>query len=249
MIIVTEDPTGQFWLADDATGERLDRGPYSVRKTANREARKLNALAPDPEEEPETVKVPATSLERHTWLEEASKVCRRMITLVDGEVPECVRVTIGWPVGGRGGAHAIGQCFHAEASDDAVREIFISPALSDTVQVFGTLLHEMIHASLPPTAKHGPEFKRLALACGLEGKMTATVESEALRVKITDQLVPRLGAYPAGALNKKLGRKVQGTRLLKCACPDCGYTVRITAKWANIALPDCPVNMVTMELG
>lgn len=32
----------------------------------------------------------------------------------------------------------------------------------------------------------------------------------------------------------------QGTRMLKAACEDCGYTVRVTAKWLEIGPPHCP---------
>jgi len=31
-----------------------------------------------------------------------------------------------------------------------------------------------------------------------------------------------------------------GTRLLKCQCPECEYTVRITQKWIDVGLPVCP---------
>lgn len=31
-----------------------------------------------------------------------------------------------------------------------------------------------------------------------------------------------------------------GTRLLKCQCPSCEYTVRITQKWIDVGLPTCP---------
>ena len=34
--------------------------------------------------------------------------------------------------------------------------------------------------------------------------------------------------------------KVQSTRLLKALCPDCGYVIRVTAKWVEVGLPVCP---------
>ena len=34
------------------------------------------------------------------------------------------------------------------------------------------------------------------------------------------------------------------TRLLKCRCPACGYTVRVTRKWLKVAVPSCPVHRV-----
>lgn len=36
------------------------------------------------------------------------------------------------------------------------------------------------------------------------------------------------------------GPKPQGARLKKAHCPACGYTVRITRKWIEVAVPSCP---------
>lgn len=42
--------------------------------------------------------------------------------------------------------------------------------------------------------------------------------------------------------------KKQTTRMLKCECPQCGYTVRTTRKWLDVAVPVCPVHGHEMEL-
>lgn len=34
--------------------------------------------------------------------------------------------------------------------------------------------------------------------------------------------------------------KKQSTRLIKVMCAACGYTMRITRKWLEVAVPDCP---------
>ena len=28
--------------------------------------------------------------------------------------------------------------------------------------------------------------------------------------------------------------------MLKAECPECGYTIRLTKKWADLGLPTCP---------
>jgi hypothetical protein len=50
-------------------------------------------------------------------------------------------------------------------------------------------------------------------------------------------------------------RKKQSTRMLKAVCSRCGYTVRLTSKWAYMAdgktpnLPQCPTDpTVTLKL-
>lgn len=36
--------------------------------------------------------------------------------------------------------------------------------------------------------------------------------------------------------------KTQTTRLRKACCEECGYTVRVTAKWLEVGLPHCPAH-------
>ena len=107
---------------------------------------------------------------------------------------------------------------------------------------------------------HGKEFKALAVELGLTGPMTATVASPELLDFINWTLLPQLGKYPHGAIT---GRgeilvpptepgdkpiilrpddrpKKQSTRMLKAECPECGYTIRLAKKWAEVGLPSCP---------
>jgi hypothetical protein len=30
--------------------------------------------------------------------------------------------------------------------------------------------------------------------------------------------------------------------MLKAECPECGYTIRLTKKWADVGLPTCPTD-------
>jgi hypothetical protein len=90
--------------------------------------------------------------------------------------------------------------------------------------------------------------------------MTATIASPELLDFINWTALPQLGQYPHGAIT---GRgeilvpptepgdkpiilrpddrpKKQSTRMLKAECPECGYTIRLTKKWADVGLPRCP---------
>jgi hypothetical protein len=107
--------------------------------------------------------------------------------------------------------------------------------------VLSTLLHELIHAFVGIKAKHGKDFKLVAVKSGLEGKMTATTAGPELLARL-ETLAKTLGRYPHASLG--LGgerlKKKQGTRMLKLQCPECGYQVRTTQKWIDIGLPICP---------
>jgi len=41
----------------------------------------------------------------------------------------------------------------------------------------------------------------------------------------------------------------QTTRLVKCVCPDCGYTIRVTRKWLDTGLPYCACQTRFVEAG
>jgi hypothetical protein len=179
---------------------------------------------------------------REGWLLAAVEELRPLFAEQGHEI-ENVRVSVGFPKGGRGkGAHAIGQCWHRVASADEHHEIFISPELADAARVLDVLAHEVAHAVLPDGTAHKRPFAALVRAIGLEGKATATVAGEAFLAWAAEPLA-KLGAYPhatltpGGTVN---GTPKQTTRMLKLECPSCGMVMRTTAKWLDAAgLPTC----------
>jgi hypothetical protein len=187
------------------------------------------------------------SLARQAWLEAAMAALKGRIEAAHGSpVPDTVRISSGFPKGSHGKGKAIGQCWATEVSADKHNEIFISPELSKSVRIMGVIAHELVHATVGVKAGHKAPFKKLAEAIGLAGKMTATVESEAF-TDWAQGVVNAIGEYPAGAMNL-LFRKKQTTRMLKCECEDCGYSVRTTRKWIEQAGPPvCPTDMTTMQ--
>lgn len=181
------------------------------------------------------------SLARHNWLEAAAQHCAGLIAEHGARVPDAVRVTVGFP-GAGARSKAIGECWTPLASGDAHAEIFISPRLRDGVEIMATVLHELIHAAVGVEHGHKRPFARVAKACGLEGKMTATVPGAQLRDGLAAWIAEH-GDYPAAGLDPMSnGKKKQPTRLLKASC-ECGYTVRVTKKWVvEVGAPHCPLH-------
>lgn len=189
-----------------------------------------------------------SSLARQKWLEAAVAALRKRFARAGYTVPESVRVSVGFPKGSHGRAKAIGQCWAREASSDSHNEIFISPELggaNNGARIMGVLAHELAHATVGVEAGHKAAFKQCAEAVGLTGKMTATTETDEFN-EWASAVIERVGEYPAGAMTGQ-ARKKQGTRLLKCECEDCGYTVRITRKWLDVAVPSCPLDETPMR--
>lgn len=175
---------------------------------------------------------------REEWLTKAATdYIFPMLAEHAGATPIAWRVSVGFP-GGGSARKRVGECWPTECSTDEHVEMFISPILSTATDCLGVLVHECVHASVGCAVGHKGPFKRLALAAGLEGKMTATVPGVALSQRIA-QWISELPAFPfASIVRPDKGKK--GSRLLKATCETCGYTVRVTRKWLDaVGPPTC----------
>ena len=177
------------------------------------------------------------SATREEWLE---SLAERVAPLLSMPVPK-VRLSVGFPGGrARGRGKRIGECWDTAASSDGSAAIFVSPTIADAATAAHVLVHEMIHAAVGVKHGHRGPFRRVALAIGLTGKMTATTATPELADKLAE-IVDEIGPYPHAALNADLsGRKKQSTRMKKITCGACGYTARTTEKWLAVGTPVCP---------
>ena len=181
-----------------------------------------------------------TSLVRQQWLEHAVAALRGKFADAGYIVPGKMRVSIGWPKRAAS-CGAIGECWSTAASSDQHNELFISPELTDGATIMHVLAHEVVHATVGTNAGHKKPFRECALAIGLKGPMRSTTPGPEFSAW-TEELFARIGPYPAGYL---VDAKKQGTRGLKCQCSMCGYTVRTTRKWLELAgAPICPTDQI-----
>lgn len=189
-----------------------------------------------------TYNIGASTMTREDWLNEMTEALRPDFLDAGGEIPEKVRLTCGWPSQGAKAKknRRIGECWGDERSDDQHFEVFISPLLDTHVEVAEVLVHELVHTAVGIEAGHKAPFRRLAVAMGLEGKMTATHATKELAAKL-EEMAARIGPYPHAKLSFSNKPKTQGTRMIKVQCPDpaCGYQVRTTRKWLDLGTPTC----------
>lgn len=186
-------------------------------------------------------------MNREQWLTEATERLRPLFIEAGLSVPE-IRVSVGWPSKGATSNknRTIGQCWYGESAEDGLPQVFISPVLSEPVDVLGTLVHEMLHAALPTDTGHKGAFVTGMKAIGLVGKPTATSAGSELEARLRD-VAEALGEFPHAKLNP-VAKPKQSTRLIKAMCADCGYTVRVTRKWLDeVGAPICPCNNESME--
>lgn len=183
---------------------------------------------------------------REGWLHQLTVLLRPLFEAAGAPLPADIHLTCGWPthraLAPIGKARTLGQCFSPAASAKGTTEICVSPAIGDAQAAAAILVHELCHAALMaehPDAGHGPLFRALATAMGLEGKMTETTASPELARRLY-ALTLTMRPYPHSTLDVTVGAKKQGTRLIKIECPECGYTARTTKQWIATGLPTCP---------
>ena len=182
------------------------------------------------------------SQNREAWLMQAVEFFAPLFKSAKFPLPP-VRVSTGWTKSKA--CKALGECWHPDAADDKRPAIFISPALVEAEGeqgVLSVLVHELCHAADGNKSSHGPGFKKIALAVGLEGPMRATVSGPRLNADIK-LCVAKIGKYPHSALHlgTAAGEKKQSTRMIKCECEECGYVVRTARKWIiEVGAPHCP---------
>ena len=138
----------------------------------------------------------------------------------------------------------LGITYPHQWSADGATEMVISlehhPSPRD---IFETVTHELCHYEIGTREKHGKVFKRLAIAVGLEGKMTHTHAGDMLLEQL-EKVVIRLGKYPGAPLVDPKGAIIprdkdgkiiqpshpkQTTRMIKIEC-GCGNIARQSRK-------------------
>lgn len=153
-------------------------------------------------------------------------------------IAESVKISCGFPIGSRGGRDRLAQCLSPEVSDSGKTEIYISPVLSSAEEVLANLHHELVHAFIGVDQGHGPVFKAVARNTGLVGPLKSTSPGSWAKGQYK-LIADELGTYPHSAV-KLPERGSKGSNLIKCHCEKCGYIIRTTTKWIEVAKPMCP---------
>lgn len=182
---------------------------------------------------------------RENWLNAAVNALRPMFEQRGYRIPEKIRVSVGFPGGGRRpGSYGV-QCFVAHNGKDGAYELFVSPTLDDEVKVLGQLTHNLVHVAVGIKSGHRAPFQNCATAMGLEPPWVSTHEGSAFKFGVAKPVIERLGVrYQHTKLSASdpttVGKK-QTTRLRRCECATCGYITYTTAKWLlSSGEPRCP---------
>lgn len=192
---------------------------------------------------------------REQWLTHAAELLNEMVFHYQPESKSGLyskdlsdlKISCGFPLGSRGSATKLGQCLASSTSESGLTEIYISPVLSDPIQVIGTLHHEMLHYMIGVEEGHNRKFRRGMMLTGLSGKPTATHPTHNTKKKYAE-IFSLLGDYPHSKVTIPERGSV-GSNLIKVYCVECGYTARTTMKWIDRSgSPWCPVHRCSMAV-
>lgn len=208
-------------------------------------------------------------MNRETWLNEMAKKMAPRFEALGFPLPK-FRVSVGFPSSGATSS-ANGECWSDTCTEDRHYTIFISPKEHDSVQMSAILAHELIHAAVGLKEGHTGKFAQMMKAIGMLRPFTTSTPGDAFKEWVLP-FIEELGAIPHAQLRvgsskarlfKREGGgvdaaedgepesnrpKTQTTRLLKACCQHedggevCGYTIRITKKWALELGAVCPAH-------
>ena len=187
-------------------------------------------------------------LTREAWLLFAINHLAPIFSEAGYTVPR-VRVSCAVPATSKRG-NAVGQCRPTSRSADQVNEIYISPVHADPIEVLDTLTHELVHAVDDCKNRHGAEFKKIALAVGLQGKMreaSAGPQLKARLEKIAAVLVSEIGPYPHAKLMVGGAIYEQARKPARAECPHCKFKISMLRQYLDVGPPICPKDMAPME--
>lgn len=165
--------------------------------------------------------------------------------------PEAIVVTIQT----KGRRNALGWFWAGrwKHQKNSVHEINLSAEHLASCNQGELLIHELAHAENHTLGihdcsgkAHNKHFKTMAERLGLLVKprdkrygygftdLDKPASDFLAKVKFNTSVFD-LARFSEGTLATKVG-----SRLLKAECPDCGYTIRVTRKWADVGMPKCP---------
>lgn len=188
------------------------------------------------------------------WLQKALELQRQHFKECDITLPTKLEIECGWTswgAGSKGQGCTVGETLPKMVSKDRTTHIYISPKISDFLEVLEIMTHELVHAHLDGEGGHSYDFQKIARKVGLVSPWVSSQAGHKLICKYGEWGL-KLGKYPhAGLRAKSAGYGEPAKSYLRkgiCSNIECDYTVRITTKWVKVKVPQCPIHQIDMVI-
>ena len=169
---------------------------------------------------------------REEWLRRFVRRARPVFEADGLTIPERLFVGVGLL-----DRRAVGRTYSDKLSSVGAVEITVEQTRDSTVEVAGTLVHELIHAS--GIHGHRRDFAKAGRQLGLCGKPRSMRFDQALP-EWAETIVEMIGPYPPGTLQHPPREKRQTTRMLKVECQACGMIWRASRSALDGKRLACP---------
>ena len=189
-----------------------------------------------------------TEVKVSKWLQDAlPELQKRVFGPAKLEIPKRLRLNVGMMPGKSGAKNrTLGVCYKARVNNGVsliTLNIASPDAMETSERILDILCHEIIHAIDDCENGHGPVFKKMAEAIGLQGPMRSTTATPEL-TKTLSKVVKSIGAFPEKPI-KVAGLKRDKNRMLKLICEGtedvaCSHIIRASAQQIeNIEFNSC----------
>ena len=125
----------------------------------------------------------------------------------------------------------LGKCRYAFGANGKTR-IQLCTSIESPIVAVHVLLHEIVHYYTHGDGHRG-RFKHIMKRLNSEGRMTATSAGED-QTNWINEIISLLRPWEEVHVPFKVtprGKRGKGSRLIKCECLQCGFTMRTTRKW------------------
>jgi hypothetical protein len=132
------------------------------------------------------------------WLNEAVKLLRPVFAESGYEIPP-VHVSVGFSTDGykpSAKKNTIGVCHASWMTMDGINEIYITPLVTEPVDVISLLVHELIHAVDDCKSNHGPGFQKISRALRCTDNRHVPMNEWRETIERYRAMALQLGRYP-----------------------------------------------------
>ena len=181
---------------------------------------------------------PITASSREQWLAGVSRAIAGWLQTMGAPLPPC-RVISGFPSRGRR-SYNIAEAYPEE--DGLSFRLVVNPDATDPVQIAAAIAQQL--AAIAAGSDQGAQyrFRQLAVSMGLRGTKRESPPG-LLFGELVEPVLRTAGPLPTAdtPATPILAIPKQSSRLVRVACSQCGYVVRVARKWLmEMGPPHCP---------